>query len=65
MDARDALAELVSRGGVYIELGWNSWGMGDVDGWDRIEHHLFRQPFKGDVHLVVDRKIDQREMSEW
>jgi len=65
IEAREALAPLVKRGGIYIELGWNSWGLAGKNGWERIEHHLFRQPFKGDVHLVVEQKIDQRELSDW
>jgi hypothetical protein len=65
IDARDALSPLVRPGGVYIELGWNSWGLGDKDGWEREEHHLYRQPFKGDVHLVVERRIDQRSVSDY
>jgi len=65
IDAREALAGLVKRGGVYIELGWNSWGLAGKDGWERQEHHLFRQPFKGDVHLVVEQRIDQRSVLEF
>lgn len=65
IDLRRTLGKLVKRGGKYIELGWNSWGMGDADGWERLEHHLYRQPFKGDVHLVVEQKIDQRTMGEY
>lgn len=59
LDARSELSELVRPGGTYIELGWNSWGLADMDGWERVEHHLYRQPFKGDIHLVVDRRINQ------
>jgi len=65
IDLRQTLGKLVKRGGTYIELGWNSWGMGDTDGWQRLEHHLYRQPFKGDVHLVVEKKIDQRTVGEY
>lgn len=59
IDARTAVGELIRPGGTVVELGWNSYGMSDKDGWERVEHHLYRQPFKGDVHLVVDRKINQ------
>lgn len=64
--ARVSVGEVVKRGGVVIELGWNSWGLGDSEGWDRVEHHLYRQaPFKADVHLLVDRKINQRSVDEF
>lgn len=62
MNIRNTLAPLVKPGGTYVELGWNSWGLGDVDGWERQEHHIYRQPFKADVHLVVDRKINQQTL---
>ena len=59
-DARDAVAELVRPGGVVVELGWNSWSLEGRDGWDRVEHHLYRQSsFKADIHLTVDRRINQ------
>jgi len=62
-NARDAVAEVVRRGGVVVELGWNSWSLSDKDGWEPVEHHLFRQSsFKGDVHLTVDRKINQQTL---
>jgi hypothetical protein len=69
-DARDAVAELVRPGGTVVELGWNSWSLGDKDGWERQEWHMFRQAsFKGDVHLVVDRRVNQRTLisdgGEW
>lgn len=61
--ARDELAPLVKPGGVAVELGWNSWSFGDKDGWEWVEHHLFRQAsFKGDVHLAVARKVNQRTL---
>jgi hypothetical protein len=62
-NARDAVGELVCPGGTVVELGWNSWSLSDKDGWEPVEHHLFRQSsFKGDVHLTVDRKINQRTL---
>jgi hypothetical protein len=62
-NARDAVGELVRPGGVVVELGWNSWSLSDKDGWEAVEHHLFRQSsFKGDVHLTVDRKVNQRTL---
>jgi len=62
--AREAVAELVRPGGTVVELGWNSWSLGGTGGWERVEHHLYRQAsFKGDVHLTVDRKIDQRTIT--
>lgn len=64
IDARDAVGKLVRRGGTVIELGWNSWSLADKDGWERVEHHLYRTPFKGDVHLVVDRKVNQRRLTD-
>ena len=64
-NARDAVAELICPGGTVVELGWNSWSLGDKDGWERIEHHLYRQSsFKGDVHLTVDRKVNQRTLTQ-
>lgn len=64
--ARVVVGELVKPGGTLIELGWNSWGLGDADGWRRVEHHLFRQaPFKGDVHLLVDRRINQSKVADF
>lgn len=62
--ARNAVAPLLKRGGVYIELGWNSWGLAGKDGYERVESHHYRQPFKGDVWLLVDRKVNQRTLSE-
>ena len=62
--AREALAPLVKRGGLYIELGWNSWGLAGKDDWERVEAHHYRQPFKGDVWILVDRRIDQRTLFE-
>jgi len=59
-EARKAIAELVKPGGIVVELGWNSWSLADKDGWERIEHHLYRQSsFKADIHLTVDRRINQ------
>ena len=62
--ARDAVGQLVRRGGTVVELGWNSWSLADKDGWERVEHHLYRTPFKGDVHLVVDRRVNQRRLTD-
>lgn len=59
IDARTAVGTLVRPGGTVVELGWNSWGLADGDGWERVEHHLYRQIFKGDIHLTVDRNINQ------
>lgn len=65
MEARESVAPLVRKGGTYIELGWNSWGLADMDGWERVEHHIYRQPFKADVHLVVDRRVNQRTVHDY
>jgi len=65
IDARTNVGELVKRGGVVVELGWNSYSLADKDGWERVEHHLYRQPFKGDVHLTIDRKVNQKELAEF
>jgi hypothetical protein len=59
-NARDAIAELVRPGGIVVELGWNSWSLSDKDGWEPVEHHLYRQSsFKADIHLTVDRRVPQ------
>jgi len=61
--ARDAVGEVVAPGGTVIELGWNSWSLSDKDGWAAVEHHLYRQSsFKADIHLTVDRKINQQRL---
>lgn len=63
--ARDAIGRVVRPGGTVVELGWNSWGLGGKEGWERVEHHLYRQAsFKGDVHLTVDKKIPQQTLSD-
>lgn len=63
-NARDAVGKLVRPGGGLIELGWNSWSMADMDGWERVEHHLYRQAsFKADVHLTIDRRIHQKTLN--
>jgi len=62
-NARDAVAELVRPGGIVIELGWNSWSLSDKDGWEPVEHHIYRQSsFKADIHLTVDRRIQQERL---
>jgi|GEM_PF-1363417 len=62
-NARDAVAELVAPGGTVVELGWNSWSLSDKNDWEPVEHHLFRQSsFKADVHLTVDRKVNQQTL---
>lgn len=63
MGARDSVGQLVKPGGTVVELGWNSFGLADKDGWERVEHHMYRQPFKGDIHLVVDRKVNQATLN--
>lgn len=58
--ARDAVGEVVRPGGTVVELGWNSYGLGDKDGWKREAWYVYPQAsFKGDVHLTVDRRINQ------
>jgi hypothetical protein len=62
-NARDVVGDLVQPGGIVVELGWNSWSLSDKDGWEPVEHHLYRQSsFKADVHLTVDRRVDQRTL---
>ena len=62
--SRDAVGELVCPGGTVVELGWNSWSLSDKNGWEAVEHHIFRQSsFKGDVHLTVDRRINQKTLA--
>jgi len=62
-NARDVVGDLVQRGGIVVELGWNSWSLSDKDGWEAVEHHIYRQAsFKADVHLTVDRRVDQRTL---
>lgn len=65
MAMRRNLKDLVSKGGTFVELGWNSWGLAGFDGWERVEHHIYRQPFKADVHLVVDRRINQKSVGDF
>lgn len=63
-NARDAIAVLVRPGGTVVELGWNSWSLGGKGGWERVEHHLFRQAsFKADIHLTADRRINQQRLA--
>ena len=65
-DTRTALGNLVKPGGVVVELGWNSYGLGDADGWEREAWYVYPQAsFKGDVHLTVDRKVNQSALSDW
>lgn len=62
-NARDAVAKLVRPGGTVVELGWNSWSLSDKDGWEQVEWHIYRQAsFKGDVHLFVDRRVNQKTL---
>ena len=64
--ARTALGNLVKPGGVVVELGWNSYGLGDADGWDREAWYVYPQAsFKGDVHLTVDRKVNQSALADF
>jgi hypothetical protein len=61
--ARDAVGQLVKPGGTVVELGWNSYGLGDKDGWERQAWYIYPQAsFKGDVHLTVDRRINQQTL---
>ena len=64
-DAREAVGNLVKPGGTVVELGWNSYGLGDAKGWERQAWYVFPQAsFKGDVHLLVERKINQTTLGE-
>lgn len=64
-NARDAVGDLVRPGGTVVELGWNSYGLGDKDGWERKAWYVYPQAsFKGDVHLTVDRRINQTTIEE-
>ena len=61
--ARDAVGELVRPGGTVVELGWNSYGLGDKDGWERVAWYIYPQAsFKADIHLTVDRRINQQTL---
>lgn len=66
--ARDAVGELVRPGGTVVELGWNSYGLADVNAderpdWERQAWYVYPQAsFKGDVHLLVDRKVNQQTL---
>jgi hypothetical protein len=66
--ARDAVGQLVKPGGTVVELGWNSYGLHDVNdderpSWERQEWYVYPQAsFKGDVHLKVDRKVNQQTL---
>ena len=63
---RRGLANFVKPGGRVVELGWNSYGLGDADGWEREAWYVYPQaPFKGDVHLTVDKKINQTTTDDW
>jgi len=65
-NARTAVGNLVKPGGVVVELGWNTYGLGDADGWEREAWYDYPQAsFKGDVHLTVDRKINQTGLNDW
>jgi hypothetical protein len=62
--ARDAVAELVRPGGTVVELGWNSYSLGDKGGWETEEWYVYPQAsFKGDVSLTVDRRINQTTLT--
>jgi hypothetical protein len=65
MAMRRALKPLVDKGGTFVELGWNSWGLSGFDDWKRVAHHIYRQPFKADIHLVVDERINQSEVCDF
>lgn len=64
--ARDVVGELVRPGGTVVELGWNTYGLADVNdperpSWERVAWYDYPQAsFKGDVHLTIDRKINQQ-----
>jgi len=57
--ARENLSEIIRPGGVLVECGWNSHGVGIADdGWDREALHIFyRGPCLPDMFLTVDRKM--------
>lgn len=56
--ARENLSEIIKPGGVMVECGWNSHGIGIADdAWDREALHIFyRGPCLPDMFLTVDRK---------
>lgn len=63
--ARDSVGELVRRGGTVAELGWNSYSLGDKDGWETVAWFIYPQAsFKGDVHLTIDQRINQQTLGE-
>lgn len=62
--ARDAVGELVRPGGTVVELGWNSYGLGDKKGWERQGWYVYPQAsFKGDIHLTIDQRINQQTLA--
>jgi len=67
-NARDAVAKLVRPGGTVVELGWNSYGLHDVNdenrpSWERQEWYVYPQAsFKGDISLTVDRRVNQQTL---
>lgn len=68
--ARDAVGALVRPGGTVVELGWNSYSLSDVNdpkrpSWEREEWYIYPQAsFKGDVHLTVDRRVNQTRLTD-
>lgn len=68
--ARDAVGALVRPGGIVVELGWNSYSLSDVNDpdrptWERLGWYVYPQAsFKGDVHLTVDRKVNQQRLTD-
>lgn len=54
--ARDALGQLVAPGGVFIEFGWSSRGVGCREEWEREHLHIFQRMNLPDVFATIDRK---------
>jgi len=65
---RKAVRLLVRRGGCVVEFGWSLWGAADYFAeFEREEKLLFRRgiPDRRPLFMTVDRRVDQRALSEW
>lgn len=64
-EARKALAALTAPGGLVLSLGFDTAGLRNLDGFERVAMHAFQRVQKPvDAILVVDWKR-QRDIEEW